>query len=106
MRPVEEVNYGLYLWKMPDGLVKDEDGNYMNIAAMKGDVRKINALKKFAAHYGLEGGEPIWFSGHRQVTDGEYETQNQRLEWGLIPDELDMPAIVEDLEQKRKMGLV
>ena len=103
---VEEVNYGLYLWLMPDGtLVRDEDGNYMNIASMKGDIRKINALKDFAKSYGLGEGKALWFSGHRQVTDDEYEEQKQRLEWGLVPDELDVPAIKEDLEQQRKMKL-
>jgi hypothetical protein len=102
---VEEVTYGLYLWQTPNGkLVMDEDGNYLNIAAMKGDIRKINLIKKAAKSMGLEG-EPVWFSGHRQITDDEYEQQKQRMDWGLIPDELDVPAIKEDLEQKRKMGL-
>lgn len=106
MTTVEETNYGLYLWQMPNGsVVMDEDGNYLNIAAMKGSIKKINALKKAARELGLEEGEPIWFSGHRRVTDEELEEQKQRLEWGLIPDELDVPAIKEDLEQKRKMGL-
>jgi hypothetical protein len=103
---VEEVNYGLYLWMMPDGLVCDEDGNYLNIASMKGDIRKINKLKEAAKYYGLEEGKPVWFSGHRQVTDEEYEEQKNRLEWGLIPDELDVPAIKEDLDEKRKMGIL
>jgi hypothetical protein len=103
---VEEVNYGLYLWKMPDGLVCDEDGNYLNIASMKGDIRKINKLKEAAKHYGLEEGKPVWFAGNRQVTDEEYEEQKNRLIWGLIPDELDVPAIKEDLDEKKKMGLL
>jgi hypothetical protein len=105
--PVEEASYGLYLWQMPDGsLVMDEENNYLNIAAMKGDVRRINAIKKTAKNLGLEEGQPIWFSGHRRVTDDELEEQRQRLEWGLIPDELDLPAIKEDLKQQRKMGIV
>jgi hypothetical protein len=104
--PVEEVNYGLYLWQMPNGsVVMDDEGNYLNIAAMKGDIRKINRLKSAAKHYGIEEGQPIWFSGHRQVTNEEYQEQKDRLEWGLVPDELDVPAIKEDLEEKRKMGL-
>jgi len=104
---IEEVNYGLYLWQMPDGsLVCDEDGNYLNIASMKGNVRKINMLKQAARFYGLEEGKPAWFSGHRQVTDEEYLQQKDRLEWGLIPDELDVPAIKEDLDEKKKMGLL
>ena len=107
MQVVEETPYGLYLWQMPDGgLVCDEDKNYLNVAALKGDIRKINALKAAAKSFGLEGGRPVWFGGHRQVTDDEYEVQKQRLEWGLIPDELDVPAIKEDLEQKKKMGLI
>ena len=106
MQIIEEVNYGLYLWQMPDGsLVQDDEGNYMNIAAIKGDIRKINALKDFARAHGLGEGKPIWFSGHRQVTAEEYEEQKQRLEWGLVPDELDVPAIKEDLEQQRKMRM-
>ena len=97
----------MYLWKMPDGsLVCDEDRNYLNIAALKGDIRKINALKEFARSLGITEGGPVWFTGHRQVTDDEYHEQKQRLEWGLIPDELDVPAIKEDLDEQKKMGLI
>jgi hypothetical protein len=107
VQQVEEVNYGLYLWQMPDGsIVMDEDKNYLNVAAMKGDVRKINALRQAAKSYGLEEGQPVWFSGHRQISEDEYNQQKERLEWGLIPDELDVPAIKEDLVEKRKMGII
>jgi len=103
---VEEVKYGIYVWQMPDGsIVTDDEGRYLNIAAMKGDIKKINVLRKAAKSYGLEEGQPLWFSGHRQVSDDEYYEQKQRMDWGLIPDELDVPAIKEDLDQKRKMGL-
>jgi hypothetical protein len=102
---VEEVSYGLYLWETPEGkLVVDEDGNYLNVPAIKGDIIRINRLKKAAKNMGLDG-QPVWFSGHRQVTEDEYEYQKQRMDLGLIPDELDVPAIKEDIEQKRKMGL-
>ena len=107
MTVVEEVPYGLYLWQMPDGgLVCDENKNYLNVAALKGDVRKINLLKSAAKVHGVEEGHPVWFGGHRQIDDNEYQEQKQRLEWGLIPDELDVPAIKEDLDQKKKMGLI
>ena len=105
MSVVEEVNYGLYLWMMPDGLVCDEEGNYLNIASMKGDIRKINKIKEIAKYHGLEEGKPVWFSGYRQVSNEEYESQKERLEWGLIPDELDVPAIKEDLQNQKKMGI-
>jgi hypothetical protein len=107
VKVVEEVSYGLYLWQMPDGgLVCDDEGNYLNVAAIKGDIKRINDIKKVAKHHGLESGKPVWFSGYRQVSTEEYEMQKQRLEWGLVPDELDVPAIKEDLENQRKMGLV
>jgi hypothetical protein len=105
--PVEEVSYGTYLWEMPDGkLVTDEEGNYMCIYAIKGDVNKIKELRDFAKHYGLEEGKPVWFSGHRPVSQEEYENQKQRMEWGLVADEWDIPALKEDLVQKKKMGII
>jgi len=105
--PVEEVNYGTYLWQMPDGkLVSDEDGNFMCIYAIKGDVKKITELRNFAKSYGVEDGEPVWFSGHRPVSAEEYDNQKQRMDWGLVADEWDIPALKEDLEQKKKMGII
>lgn len=105
--PIEEVQYGIYVWQMPDGsIVCDEDRNYLNVAAMKGDIKRINALKKAAKELGLEEGKPLWFSGHRRVTDEEYQEQKQRLEWGLVPDELDVPAIKEYLTESKQRGLL
>lgn len=105
--PIEEVSYGTYVWQMPDGkIVTDEDGNYMCIYANKGDIVKITELRNFAKSYGLTEGKPLWFSGHRPISDEEYENQKQRLEWGLVADEWDIPALKEDLEQKKKMGII
>ena len=79
--PVEEVNYGTYLWSLPDGkLITDEEGNFMCIYAIKGDVKKITELRNFAKSYGVEEGEPVWFSGHRPVSQEEYENQKQRMD--------------------------
>ena len=106
--PIEEVSYGVYVWETSEGkLVTDEDGNYMCIYAIKGDTNKISELRRFAKEYGVEeGGKPVWFSGHRPVSDEEYEHQKQRMEWGLVADELDIPALKEDLINKKKMGLI
>ena len=106
--PVEEVSYGTYVWQTAEGkLVTDEDGNYMCIFSTKGNVAKIAELRRFAKEYGVEeGGEPVWFSGHRPVSDEEYENQKQRLDWGLVADEWDIPALKEDLQQKKKMGII
>ena len=105
--PIEEVNYGTYLWQMPNGsLVSDEEGSFMCIYAIKGDVKKITELRNFAKSYGIEEGEPVWFSGHRPVSNEEYDNQKQRMDWGLVADEWDIPALKEDLEQKKKMGIL
>jgi hypothetical protein len=105
--PIEEVSYGTYLWETSEGkLVMDEDGNYMCIYAIKGDPKKISELKRFAKEYGVEDGKPVWFSGHRPVSDEDYEYQKQRLDLGLVADEWDIPALKEDLIQKKKMGII
>jgi hypothetical protein len=105
--PVDEVSYGVYFWQMPSGaLVTDGEGRYLSIPSMRGDIKRIKKIKQAAKSYGLEEGEPIFMSGYRQITDNEYDEQVQRREWGLIPDELDVPALMEDLKQKRAMKIV
>lgn len=100
---VEESPYGLYVWLTDAGaIVADEDGNYLNIQAMKGDQAKIDLLKSAAKEFGIEGGKPQFLSGYRRITDEEYEYQRQRLEWGLIPDELDLPAFKEEAANMKK----
>jgi hypothetical protein len=104
---VEEVNYGTYVWQMPDGrLVMDEEGNYMCIYAIKGDPKKISELRAFAKSHGIDEGKPMWLSGNRPVSNDEYEKQKQRMDWGLVADEWDIPALKEDLENKKKMGII
>ena len=103
---IEETDYGLYLWEMPDGsIVADDDKNYLNIPARRGDKEKLKLLKDAVRSFGIEEGRPIFLSGHRRVTDEEYEYQKQRLEWGLIPDEMDYGAARDELMNKQK-GLI
>lgn len=103
VKVIEESVLGLYVWMTEDGaIVADEDGNYLNIEAMKGDERKIEILRNTAKDFGVDGGKPMFLSGHRRVTDEEYEYQRQRLELGLIPDELDIAAFKEEYEHAQK----
>lgn len=103
---IEETDYGLYLWEMPDGsIVADDDKNYLNIPARRGDKEKLKLLKDAVRSFGIEEGRPIFLAGHRRVTDEEYEYQKQRLEWGLIPDEMDYGAARDELMNKQK-GLI
>jgi len=97
---VEEVPYGVYVWEMPDGRwIGDDEGNFLNITSMKGDRKRIQQLKDAVASYGITEGKPLFLSGHRQVSDEEYEYQKQRMAFGLIPDELDVPAFREELSK-------
>jgi hypothetical protein len=104
--PVDEVNWGMYMWQMPDDtLVMDEDGAYLSIPSIKGDIRQIQKLKVAAKNYGLDEGCPIFFSGHRPVTDEELSEQKSRLDLGLVPDTQDLPAMMEYFKEAKEMGL-
>jgi len=104
--PIDEVNWGLYAWMMPDEtLVMDEEGAYLSIQSMKGDIRQIKKLKDVAKSYGLGDGHPVFFAGHRPVDDEELEIQKQRMELGLVPDEQDMPAMLDYIKEMRDMKL-
>ena len=93
---VEEVPWGVYVWEMPDGRwIGDDEGNFLNIAAMKGDQKRIQQLKDAVRSYGITEGNPFYLSGHRQVTDEEFEEQKRRMTFGLIPDEMDIAALRE-----------
>jgi len=104
--PVEEVNYGVYVWQMPDGsIVRDEDGGTLSIPSIRGDIRQIKKLKDAAVHHGLNEGHPLFFSGHRIVTDEELEEQKARAQMGLVPDPQDLPAMMEYVKEMREMNL-
>jgi hypothetical protein len=100
---VDETDLGLYLWQMPDGkLVADEDKNFLNIPARKGDQSKMDILSAAAASLGINEGKPVFWAGNRRVTDEEYEYQKQRMEWGLVPDEQDFGAARDELLMHQK----
>lgn len=104
--PVDEVNWGMYMWQMPDdSLVMDDEGAYLSIPSLKGDIRQIQKLKVAARNYGLEGGTPIFFSGHRPVTDEELAEQRSRMDMGLVPDPQDLPAMMDYFKEAKEMGL-
>lgn len=103
---IEEVDYGMYIWQLPDGrFVTDGEGGFLSIPSKKGDIRRIKLLKETAKSYGLEG-RMVYWTGHRPVSEEEYQMQKQRMEWGLVPDEMDLPALMEDLTQKKKAGMI
>lgn len=101
IKVVEESEYGLYVWQMPDGKwVGDTDGNFMNIPARKGDLKAMSAISKAARYYGVEEGGPVFVSNRRRVTDDEYDHQRERLANGLLADEYDYAALEDEAKNK------
>jgi len=104
--PIDEANWGIYVWQMPDdSVVRDEEGAYMSVQSMRGDIRQIKKLKELAKYYGLEEGHPIFFAGHRPVSDEELEEQKSRAALGMVPDPQDLPAMMEYIKEARELGL-
>lgn len=100
---VDEVPYGIYMWLLPDGsYIGDGEGNFLSITSMYGDLVRTARLKEAAAAYGVTTGQAKFFSGSRQITDEEYSEQVSRLAGGLVPDEYDIPSLVETMKSTEK----
>lgn len=98
---VDEVEYGTYLWKMPDGsYVSDGNENFLAIQSMRNDLSRITKLSAEARSYGIEEGGPVFFPGMRMISDAEYAEQKDRLAQGYIPDDHDIPALVDSIKGK------
>lgn len=96
----EETRLGTYVWEMPDGRwIGDDDGNYLSIVSMKGNVSRIEALSKAVRGYGIYEGQPKFLEGRRKIDDEEFEYQKQRLEWGLVPDPLDIGNYKDEMKK-------
>jgi len=104
--PVEQgkfYEFGVYLWQMPDGsFIADDQRNFLNIPSQRGDINRIARLRDAVKAFGITHGQPIFFPGHRRVTDEEYLEQQDRLKEGFIPDDHDLPAMVEDANEHRR----
>ncbi len=102
IRTVEETNIGMYVWEMPDGRwVGDDEGHFMYIRGRRGDLAMIGKLADAARSYGITEGRAVFLSGHRPVSDEEYEEQRQRMMFGLNPDPKDYYAQLDELKYGR-----
>lgn len=99
-----DVNWGLYMWKLPNGrLFQDGQGNYLNIPSRKYDVEKIAEIRKAAAYYGKPEGEPHFEPGVNRATDEERAEQEDMLKAGeILPN--DFGAIADELRGRMKHG--
>jgi hypothetical protein len=96
----EETRIGIYVWEMPDGRwIGDDEGNYLSVTSSKNNKSKIDALAREVRSYGIYEGKPKFLSGRRKIDDEEFEYQRQRLEWGLIPDPLDIGNYKDEMKK-------
>lgn len=96
---VEETTLGIYVWEMPDGRwIGDDDGNFLSVTSKKGNKVKMDALAREVRSYGIYEGKPKFLAGRRKIDDEEFAYQKQRLEWGLVPDPLDIGNYKDELK--------
>lgn len=96
----EETRLGIYVWEMPDGRwIGDDEGNYLSITSMKGNRARIDLLAKAVRGYGIYEGQPKFLEGRRKIDDEEFEYQKQRLDWGLVPDPLDIGNYKDEMKK-------
>ena len=100
----EESTLGIYVWEMPDGRwIGDDDGNFLSVTAKKGNRSLINALAREVRSYGIYEGGPKFLSARRKISDEDFQHQKQRLEWGLVPDPLDIGNYKDEMKKLGKL---
>jgi hypothetical protein len=100
----EESSLGIYVWEMPDGRwIGDDDGNFLSVTAKKGNRSLIDALAREVRSYGIYEGGPKFLSARRKISDEDFEHQKQRLEWGLVPDPLDIGNYKDEMKKLGKL---
>ena len=100
----EESTLGIYVWEMPDGRwIGDDDGNFLSVTSKKGNRSLINALAREVRSYGIYEGGPKFLSARRKISDEDFEHQKQRLEWGLVPDPLDIGNYKDEMKKLGKL---
>ena len=100
----EESTLGIYVWEMPDGRwIGDDDGNFLSVTAKKGNRSLIDALAREVRSYGIYEGGPKFLSARRKISDEDFQHQKQRLEWGLVPDPLDIGNYKDEMKKLGKL---
>ena len=98
----EESTLGIYVWEMPDGRwIGDDDGNFLSVTSKKNNKSLMDALAREVRSFGIHEGKPKFLSARRKIDDEEFEYQQQRLKWGLIPHPMDIGNYKDEM---KKMG--
>ena len=102
IRKVEEASYGIYVWNVEGrGVLVNEAGDPLRINSMKGDLSKMANIRQVAASLGYPNGEPVFVSGKRAISEGEYQTQLERQAEGQLADPYDIPALVDKMRREK-----
>lgn len=101
----DESTLGIYVWEMPDGRwIGDDDGNYLSITSKINNKSRIEALAEVVRSYGVYEGRPLFLSGRRKIDDEEFQYQQQRLKWGMVPDPLDIGNYKDEMAKLKLPG--
>jgi hypothetical protein len=92
MRVVDEPDWGVYLWIMPNGQVVSADESHpLMLEGERGDRAAMQKMRDFVrSEFGITEGQTVFLGGHRNVSDEEWEEQRSRLLFGLEPDPVAM----------------
>jgi hypothetical protein len=102
---LEESTLGVYVWEMPDGRwIGDDDGNFLSVTSKKNNRSRIDALAREVRSYGIYEGGPKFLSARRKIDDEEFEHQKQRLDWGPVPDPLDIGNYKDEMKALKNGG--
>lgn len=107
-RVVKEYNYGMLVWQCSDGeFLVDDDGSFMHVFIKDDrDQAFVEAAKKAltqaARYYGFPEGRPVYWNGRRPITQEELDEQLERAAQGLVPDPLDVGAIMDEWRSLKK----
>lgn len=86
---IEETEYGVYMWQMPDGrYLSMGEGRVLNVPARKGDLEAIAAISREAKSFGEQyaEGSPVFQAGAYRIDDSDAEEQLNDMKEGRLPD--------------------
>lgn len=86
----QETEYGVYVWKMPDGrYLSDGEDRLLSINSRQHDFARMAKLQQVVRSFGIDEGEPHYLADRYKVTDGEWESMRERMEDGWMADPAD-----------------
>ena len=93
---VKETDFGVYYWVTDDHRpVVNTEGHNLCVYSHRSYRTKIEALKRNARYWGIEGGYAVFQEGVRPVSEEEYQVQVERMAAGEEPDPFSPASVAE-----------